>query len=268
VSRRKSILALCLVSALSAPAAAGAPKCYDPEWAARDAYKQGVARYELGDFDQALALFKHAYALTRSPLLLFNIAQTYRLSRDYTRAADTYRDYLRVLPAAPNRGDVEELILETRARVDGPAPAPRVDGPAPAPRVMPEASPPAVRDDPRPERRARAELIAGAALAAAGVAALATAGYFAARRQEDFDRVTAAGRSGGAWDARVQAAYSDGPTAATTANVLFAVGGVLGASGAVLAIVGAVGRARARNHRALALVPLGAGAAAVWRCEF
>jgi len=79
---------------------------------ARRLYDLGITHYDLGEFDQAIAAFKQAYALTQAPGLLFNIAQAYRLKKDYENALYFYRSYLRKEPDAPNRSDVEARIGE------------------------------------------------------------------------------------------------------------------------------------------------------------
>ena len=46
---------------------------------ARDHYERGMAHYQLGEFPQAIDEFKIAYAASRAPGLLFNMAQASRL---------------------------------------------------------------------------------------------------------------------------------------------------------------------------------------------
>jgi len=79
---------------------------------AYDLYQAGITDYNLGDFDKAIAKFKEAYALTGAPGLLFNVAQAYRLKKDYDQALYFYKTYLRLDPDAPNKGDVEARIAE------------------------------------------------------------------------------------------------------------------------------------------------------------
>jgi len=79
---------------------------------AYDLYQQGITNYNLGEFDAAIEKFKAAYALTGAPGLLFNVAQAYRLKKDYEQALYFYKTYLRLDPDAPNKGDVEARITE------------------------------------------------------------------------------------------------------------------------------------------------------------
>jgi hypothetical protein len=79
---------------------------------AYDLYQEGITSYNLGEFDKAIEKFKAAYALTGAPGLLFNVAQAYRLKKDYDQALYFYKTYLRLSPDAPNKGDVEARIAE------------------------------------------------------------------------------------------------------------------------------------------------------------
>jgi tetratricopeptide (TPR) repeat protein len=75
-------------------------------------YQKGITQYELGDYQGAIIEFKTAYASSSNPGLLFNIAQSYRLMKDYSQALQFYRTYLRLSPHARNRVDVEKLVAE------------------------------------------------------------------------------------------------------------------------------------------------------------
>src|SRR6266508_1881615 len=79
---------------------------------AKKHYDEGITHYNLGEFDAAIGEFKAAYALTSEPGLLFNIAQAYRLKEDYKQALYFYKTYLRLMPEAVNRADVERWIAE------------------------------------------------------------------------------------------------------------------------------------------------------------
>jgi tetratricopeptide (TPR) repeat protein len=119
---------------------------------ARAHYEQAVSYYNLDEFTPALAEFREAYRLKPDPSFLFNIAQCHRKLGENDQALDYYRKYLRNLPDAPNRADVERIVAELRAKVPNatptevappsaqpaapppaPAPTPALDAPAPAP---------------------------------------------------------------------------------------------------------------------------------------
>src|SRR5690242_7489154 len=79
---------------------------------AKTLYEQGLSHYNLGEFDQAIAAFRKSYELTQAPGLLFNIAQAFRLKKDYEQASYFYTTYLRLQPDAANRTDVEARLAE------------------------------------------------------------------------------------------------------------------------------------------------------------
>ena len=76
---------------------------------AKARYETGVLKYNVGDFASALENFKAAYELHPDPALLFNIGQSHRLLGHTQDAIYAYRAYLRELPDAPNRDEVERL---------------------------------------------------------------------------------------------------------------------------------------------------------------
>jgi tetratricopeptide (TPR) repeat protein len=132
----------------SAPARADSARLRE----ARAHYEQAVAHYNLDEYAPALAEFREAYRLKPDPSFLFNIAQCHRRLGENEAALDFYRKYLRSLPDAPNRADVERMIAELHAKEAAaqpePAPPPAttpVATPTPAPPAPPrlEAPPPA-----------------------------------------------------------------------------------------------------------------------------
>jgi tetratricopeptide (TPR) repeat protein len=88
---------------------------------AQSRFEAGVAAYEEGRYREAVERFKEADQLAPSPLLSFNIAKVYERMADNRSALAWYRDYLRRLPAAENRGAVRERIdvLERALRATG-----------------------------------------------------------------------------------------------------------------------------------------------------
>jgi tetratricopeptide (TPR) repeat protein len=147
---RVALLAAVLASAslvLLAPApaaAADSARLRD----ARAHYEQAVAHYNLDEFAPALAEFREAYRIKPDPSFLFNIAQCHRKLGQNEAALDYYRKYLRNMPDAPNRADVERIVAELKAKgvpaappetapdatpvPDAPVMAPVVVAPAPA----------------------------------------------------------------------------------------------------------------------------------------
>src|SRR6185436_16138546 len=84
----------------------------DEAAAAREHYKRGTTLYDLGKYDEAIIEFQQAYEIKDDPVLLYNIAQSFRLSNKYNEALRFYRTYLRRAPKAPNRDEVETKIAD------------------------------------------------------------------------------------------------------------------------------------------------------------
>jgi tetratricopeptide (TPR) repeat protein len=141
---RVALLAAAVVLTLFTPAAANADSARLRE--ARAHYEQAVANYNLDEYAPALAEFREAYRIKPDPSFLFNIAQCHRKLGQNDAALDFYRKYLRNLPDAPNRADVERMIAELHAKETAPqpdatpAPAP-VAAPTPVPAPPPLAAP-------------------------------------------------------------------------------------------------------------------------------
>lgn len=157
---------------------------------ARAAFAEGQRRYDLNEFNAALAAFKQAYLAYEEPVFLFNIAQCYRQLGDKGEAIKFYRSYLRKVPDAPNRDDVKSLVstLENEvasAKAAAPPPTTPILA-APPPSLIPPPQPTgltavstSVRSDARPKplyKRWWLWTIVGAAAAGAatGVAVAVT----------------------------------------------------------------------------------------------
>jgi tetratricopeptide (TPR) repeat protein len=107
---------------------------------ARAHYEQAVADYNLDEYAPALAEFREAYRIKPDPSFLFNIAQCHRKLGQNEAALDYYRKYLRNLPDAPNRADVERIVAELRSKETAP-PADATPTPPPAPIATPTPAP-------------------------------------------------------------------------------------------------------------------------------
>ena len=136
---------------------------------ARVHYENGMAHFNLEEWDPAIAEWEAGYRVKPVPEFLFNIAQAYRKSQRYERALTFYQRYLRLSPKADNRAEVEKQIaqLEPLAAEEKrhagtpkpapepiPAPPPKVAEPTPSPPTVTPATPAA--SEPRPELIARA----------------------------------------------------------------------------------------------------------------
>jgi serine/threonine-protein kinase len=104
---------------------------------ARELYERGTREFELGRFDDANRDYEQAYIDSGDPSLLFNAAQTIRLSgRAPERAAYLYRRFLEAMPNAPNRKLIESYIEKLDAqsgKTSREAVPPRAAEPTPSP---------------------------------------------------------------------------------------------------------------------------------------
>ncbi len=119
---------------------------------AREQVKQATAAYNLGHFDEAAEHYEEAYRLVPDPILLFDIAQSYRLGEKPDKALNAYRAFLRTSGTdAPNRDMAEKHIADLKRELSedkGARPEPaNAATPAPSPTstavaVPPTAAPP------------------------------------------------------------------------------------------------------------------------------
>jgi len=121
-------------------------------------YEEGTKAFNLGEFPRAISEFKAAYNAKAEPLLLYNIAQSYRLAGDPTQAVFFYKSFLRNMPAASNRKDVEGQIRKLEKQIDQSKrePAPTLLGPVPA-LAAPNSSVPSTGSTPKPAAAAASE---------------------------------------------------------------------------------------------------------------
>jgi tetratricopeptide (TPR) repeat protein len=96
------------------PAAAAAS---DGEAEARVHFQKGMAAFELGKFQEALAEYERAYELAPLPGFLFNIGQCHRQMKDYQKAVFFLEGYLREKPKARNREMVLKLIEDSKGKL-------------------------------------------------------------------------------------------------------------------------------------------------------
>jgi tetratricopeptide (TPR) repeat protein len=178
-----ALAAIALLVGVARPARA------EDKAAARAAYAEGTKYYDLNNFEAALKAFEKAYWNYEEPAFLFNIAQCYRQLDRKQDAVKFYRSYLRKVPEAPNRADVEKLIAsldeaianEKRAAARAEPPAnPTAPAAPPAPAQTAPANNVVVAAKPAPAPRgSRALRAAGIGVGVAGVAAIGLGAAFA-----------------------------------------------------------------------------------------
>jgi tetratricopeptide (TPR) repeat protein len=144
---RVALLAAAVVLTLWPPTQAHADPARLRE--ARAHYEQAVAYYNLDEYAPALAEFREAYRIKPDPSFLFNIAQCHRRLGQNEAALDYYRKYLRNLPDAPNRADVERMVAELHAKETAPQPE-ATPAPTPVATPTPAPVPPAQLEAPTP----------------------------------------------------------------------------------------------------------------------
>jgi tetratricopeptide (TPR) repeat protein len=245
------VLATLLATATSTLAQPAAPPQTEDQKraAARALYEKGLSHYNLGEFDQAIKAFKEAYAISQAPGLLFNVAQSYRLKKDYEQATYFYQTYLRLKPDAPNRADVEERLKEMQEAIEEQK---KLGAKPPIGTVTPEGTlvtttttTTTTGPSRQPEQPVVAEgvknqslITAGYATAGAGAALVVTGlvfGRMAKSAEQDLERL---GTTNGTWTQAQQDLYDTGKRNNTIAIISFIAGGAAIATGATLWVLG------------------------------
>jgi len=112
----KQIFTLVVCVLLSA--AGGTAHAADADAESKRLYKEGTKQYNLGEFEEAVKAYKSGYDAKPDPVFLYNIAQAYRLWGKPDKAIFFYKSFLRNLPEAPNRAEVERRIGEMQTDID------------------------------------------------------------------------------------------------------------------------------------------------------
>jgi tetratricopeptide (TPR) repeat protein len=79
--------------------------------AARDRFRQGARAYSEGRYKDAIDLFFDADRLAPNPAFAYNIGLAYEELGDAANALRWYRSYLRDLPGAPDKAEIEPRIV-------------------------------------------------------------------------------------------------------------------------------------------------------------
>ena len=231
---------------------------------ARDHYKNGTTAYDLGRFAEAAAEYEKAYEAKQDAALLYNMGQAYRGAGLSAKAITAYKSFLRRVPNASNRGEVEARVAEMQRQMAEqattsnrpplgtlPADATLVktpqETPAPQPREQLRTQEhQKTEESQRPERvlHARRERIAGLVLGSVGLASLIVGGVFVALAKSANDSIT----SSGVFDSSAQAQRNSFQTADIAC---FAIGGAALAAGLTVFLVG---RAHRQNFAVLPTV--------------
>lgn len=100
----------------SAPGASGGG-AVDKEQRAKDLYAKGDAAYAEGRYEEALASFQEAYALSGRPQLLFNVSNAAERLGRYSEAVDALDKYL-ATGKPKDRDVVQKRLTNLKKRVD------------------------------------------------------------------------------------------------------------------------------------------------------
>jgi tetratricopeptide (TPR) repeat protein len=229
----------------------------DPVSAYRDAVARASDAFDAGEYEAAREGFQEAYEIHAEPVLLFNIASTYRREGDLDHALDAYRAFL----AAAGRDDQNRALAEeTVADLEDQLEARSVKAPisVPPPVVHPDEPelPGPSSEHPRGAGLPRADELMRWGGIACGAASLVTLGaaIVAARESSQTARELEALPNGHRWDQEEQDLYAHGNAARTQAIVWSIATAALAGTGVALYIYGD------RRHAALTLTPSSDGA--------
>jgi tetratricopeptide (TPR) repeat protein len=213
-------------------------------------YDKATRAYDLGKYPEAIDEYQKVYEIDGDPVMLYNIAQAYRLNEQPQEAIHFYRRYLQRAPDARNRDDVErkiasqeKVIEEKRKAAAAVQPPPILLAPRTPPKpVTPPPAPPAPRArpvvrmvppaPPPPEPPSNARRIVGWSMVGAGVAADVVAVIEGVRAKNKGDQLTQMSNPANppVYDPSIQ-------SAGKTANLIAIVCGI---AGTAVAVAGAV----------------------------
>jgi tetratricopeptide (TPR) repeat protein len=149
-------------------------------------YDRATRAYDLGKYPEAVDEYQKVYEIDGDPVMLYNIAQAYRLNDQPQDAIHFYRRYLQRAPEARNREDVErkiaaqeKVIEDKRKAAAAVTPPPPPPPPPPKPKMEtvepppPPPPPPVVvtPPPPPPEGPSTARRAVGWSMIGVGVAA-------------------------------------------------------------------------------------------------
>ena len=231
-------------------------------------YQQATRAYDLGKYQEAVDEYQKVYEIDGDPVMLYNIAQAYRLNDQPQESIHFYRRYLQRSPEARNKEDVErkitamEKLIEERrkaaALVAPPPPKPETKAAAvPEPVLPPPVVTPVVvapLPAPPPER-STTRLVVGWSMVGVGAASIAVAiieGIKAKNRGDELtqmqDQNPGSGKAPPVWTPALESIQSEGQTANIVAIVCGIAGTAVGVAGAIVLITNGGSSAPANDN--------------------
>ncbi len=220
-------------------------------------YQQATRAYDLGKYQEAVDEYQKVYEIDGDPVMLYNIAQAYRLNDQPQESIHFYRRYLQRSPEARNKEDVErkitamEKLIEERrkaaALVAPPPPKTEVKPVAvPEPVTPPPVTPPVVIAPPPPPPPAppsTARRVLGWSMVGVGAASIAVAiveGIKAKNRGDEITQMQGQPNTPIAdlpvWNSTRESIQSEGKTANIVAIVCGIAGTAVAVGGAIVLI--------------------------------
>jgi tetratricopeptide (TPR) repeat protein len=222
-------------------------------------YDRATRAYDLGKYTEAVDEYQKVYEIDGDPVMLYNIAQAYRLNDQPQDAIHFYRRYLQRSPEARNREDVErkiaaqEKVIEEKRKAAAavqppPIPvAPKTTPPKPVQTVVepppppPPPPPPVITTPPinrEPEPPSTTQRIIGWTMVGAGVAAdvVAVIEGITAKNRADTLSTKQDPSNPPVFDESLQSIQSQGKTARIIAIVCGIAGTAVAVAGGVVLI--------------------------------
>src|SRR5262249_36213012 len=118
---RTVILGLAACAALLGGAVPARAQQPDYE-AAKRHFLTGKDLFEKREYNRAAVEFEAAYEITKDPVVLFNVGESYEKAGKLDEAIRAYEGYLAGTPTAQDREDVERKITELKKKRSNPPP--------------------------------------------------------------------------------------------------------------------------------------------------
>ncbi len=216
-------------------------------------YQQATRAYDLGKYPEAIEEYQKVYEIDGDPVMLYNIAQAYRLNDQPQESIHFYRRYLQRSPEARNKEDVErkitamEKLIEDRRKAAAlvtPPPTKAAVKPVavpPPPPPPPVVAPPVVvapPPPPPPPPASTTRLVVGWSMVGVGVASIAVAIVEGIKAKNRGDQLTLLSDPNNPkpWTSTQESIQSEGKTANIVAIVCGIAGTAVGVAGAIVLI--------------------------------